>query len=892
MAGRSNKDEAVAEPVFQRNNTSYPVMMTEKLRKLHARYHAAQADTENIEHEWASLLRYYQYTVRSIFAEPDFGLGSTAAGTSNARGILCYHAMGLGKTRLAVAVALALWDVRPIVVMLPRSLRANFTKTIADVLLATDPRVREKGPEGTYVVKPELLKNAIARFTFVSMDAYNSAEQMSKASSGVPKSSKKSIMMPFTLDYLSGGLDGKLLIVDEAHNFFRAIINGDDESNARRIYDLIMISRNLRLLFLTGTPASKDPFELVPCFNMLAGFNLFPTQYETFYELYVDKGKRAVKNREHFANRIIGLVSHVTHMLPTEPKETNETTAPETVLASSAHSVEKLWELTKDLPVQELSTDVFDAIMREPVWGEDGKPFSISPFDVMTNPAKYPVEFAKIGAADLQYPVLLAEDEDGGNSLVIDGMHRIAKTILSNSDGANNKVKAIYVNKKMMEEAKKEPKTKPLSKRQPRDDGWFPEALPLIIDKVEMGHDQYRQYLLARERDHSEGGGSMSSGFGSVLTSKPLSLPGADKKAARSYYVHSRSIGNFMVPKGYADVPINDIPIEQFTSAIGPKLAVISERAYASPGPVLVYSQFVDVGGLRPLTRYLQKVGFQEWGKEGSIDSNVSIPFCYAVISGEVATEARAAIVKAFNSPANSHGKVIKAILVSKTGAEGLDLKWIRETHQIEPYWDRARDDQVRARAVRVGSHDGLPTAEREVQPYLYIAVANHAIWSAMIPTDREQQTIDEIFYERATARYELNSAFREVLSEACLECELFGYGAATKGGKRRACRTCVPTNAPLWHRDPATDARLPDSCELQSEREITATAITVDGTKYFYEEDPTSPFGFNFYELRLDLGAYAVVDLSNPIIPKLVRETLLALAGPGLTLAGPGRDE
>ena len=243
----------------------------------------------------------------------------------------------------------------------------------------------------------------------------------------------------------------------------------------------------------------------------------------------------------------------------------------------------------------------------------------------------------------------------------------------------------------------------------------------------------------------------------------------------------------------------------------------------------------------------------------------------YAVISGDVSTEERAEIVAAFNSPLNKHGAIIKAILVSKTGAEGLDLKWIRETHQLEPYWDRARDDQVRARAVRVGSHDGLPVAEREVQPYLYIATANPKIWDAMPAATREPATIDEQFYARATERYKLNCAFREVLAEACLECDLFGYTSASTF----ACRACVPTNAPLWLRDPAADTRTPDSCRPQQERTVTATPVELDGVTFYYEEDPASSFGYTFFEERADLGAYAPIDPADPRLPALVRAVI-----------------
>ena len=64
-------------------------------------------------------------------------------------------------------------------------------------------------------------------------------------------------------------LEGSMLIIDEAHNFFNAITNG--AKNAVSLYDLIMETKNVKLIFLSGTPVVNDPFELVPCFNMIRG---------------------------------------------------------------------------------------------------------------------------------------------------------------------------------------------------------------------------------------------------------------------------------------------------------------------------------------------------------------------------------------------------------------------------------------------------------------------------------------------------------------------------------------------------------------------------------------------------------------------------------------------
>lgn len=432
--------------VLIRNNTSFPTKVTVKLQTLYKQYLAAQEDDTAADHKWTLILKYYQYLCRAVMSDPEYGIGADG----NARGLLIYAAMGMGKTRLAVAIAMAMWDTRPIVVILAKSLQENFRSTVHSVVNMLH---KDASPEELVRIRNE----AMIKFSFVSMDAYNAADQMSGKSGKLR------------------GLDGKLVIVDEAHNFFRAIINSSSETaNARRMYDMIMNAHNLRLVFLTGTPAAKDPFELVPCFNMLTGTDLLPTQYEIFYKLYIDKPNHKIINRERLANRLIGLVSHVAPDRPSEPRTIH---AP----------------------------------------------------------------------------------------------------------------------------------------KQARDDGWFPESKPIIVDRVEMAVDQYRQYLLAREREEAESNTGEMSGPTSVMSTPALALPGSERKAMRSYFVKSRMLSTFCPPRDFVNASIDDMPEDIFTDQTAPKLALIAKRAAAATGPVLVYSQFVDAGGLKPLTRFLQQLGFTPW---------------------------------------------------------------------------------------------------------------------------------------------------------------------------------------------------------------------------------------------------------------------------------------
>jgi hypothetical protein len=708
--------------VLVQNSTSFPVQVSARLRALFSEYTSlskkhAEGEETSQRSLAAAALKYYQFLVREVLSNPEYGVGECG----NARGLLVYHTMGMGKTFLAVASAIALWDVRMPVILAPKSLQKNFKQTIEQYVAIMNPGLDEKALAAKQL-------QTVKRFRFVSLDAYNMATQMAKVTSGVGG---------------TGALNNRLLIVDEAHNLFRAIINSPSEkTNARRLYEMVMEAKNLRILFLTGTVPSKDPFELVPCFNMLAGYDLLPTQYEVFYKYYVDQPGKKIRHRNKLANRLMGMVSHVTHTLPSDPG------------TSSGESRARL-----------------------------------------------------------------------------------------------------------------------------RETGGFPEELETVVERVEMSPEQYRQYLLAREKEEAEGKGS--GGFAPtdrIANTPALSLPGAEAGVGSTYYVKSRSLSNFAPPRDLRGKAVTAMPATAFTAETSPKIARLVANLAKAEGPTLVYSQFVDVGGLAAIERFLQKAGYSEFHLAGQKREGPH----YAVISGAVKPDDRAKIQGVFNSRKNAHGELIKALLVSKTGAEGLDLKGVRQVHLLEPYWDKSREDQVKARGVRLGSHDHLPGAEREVQPFLYMAVANKKMFEGMRPTKKEgeapprryklieEETVDEKFHKRALLKQSLNLAFRRLLRDVCLECAINGYGG---------CRQCVPTDAPLFHEDPTRDLRIPDPCQPLKETEIAVEEIVLppgtEGEKaitYYYREDTTSPFGVNFFEYNEELEAYSPIDSSTGLFMRLYK--------------------
>ena len=170
------------------------------------------------------------------------------------------------------------------------------------------------------------------------------------------------------------------------------------------------------------------------------------------------------------------------------------------------------------------------------------------------------------------------------------------------------------------------------------------------------------------------------------------------------------------------------------------KIKQICESIMNSTGVVLVYSQYID-GGLVPIALALEELGFTRGGnlkslfktppvenidaitlkKKSDTEGSPFSPAHYAMITGEKSLSPNNSDeVKRLTSVDNKNGEKIKVVLISQAGSEGLDFKFIRQVHILEPWYNMNRIEQIIGRAVRTCSHKDLPFKERNVELYLY----------------------------------------------------------------------------------------------------------------------------------------------------------------------------
>jgi len=150
----------------------------------------------------------------------------------------------------------------------------------------------------------------------------------------------------------------------------------------------------------------------------------------------------------------------------------------------------------------------------------------------------------------------------------------------------------------------------------------------------------------------------------------------------------------------------------------------------------LVYSNYLD-SGVHEYAKRLEKEG---------------IP--HRVYSGGLTRKEKDQIVADYNS-----GKV-PVLLVSSSGAEGLDLKGTKLIQTLEPHFNKAKIKQVIGRGARFGSHEHLPEKERHVHVEHYQSV---------LPPSRFSKTpysIDKYLTEHSDDKDELFNQVRKLMKK------------------------------------------------------------------------------------------------------------------------------
>jgi len=798
------------------DNTNFPIAVTNKFKKLTKSYKKEK-----------EFLKYHQYLTEKYLILQD------------GRGLLCYYETGQGKTYLAIAIAehyRKLDGDRKIVILTAKSLASNFRDSLK-----------------TYMSKEEKMDDAASldmiskHYKFISSNASNVLSQLENIRTDdtmveVQNTIDRQLLeIQRTEKKYKGFLENSLIIVDEAHNMFNSISNGS--KNAIGFYDMVLKTKDIKLLFLTGTPIINNPFELTGCFNMLYGFKFFPEIKQDFDNWFINQEKLKIKNRSKFSNFLVGKVSYYGSRYFAEKNQTQE-----------GFPTQKPMNIIK-VPMSAYQYSVYSnlrAIERK----EASKGY------------KRESTFSRFGI-----------DDKGSAS----STYRVKSRQVSNFAFPNNilseaKLEQEFLRKlKDKKEAQKKRKLIKYNMSKKLTDTELSSTLKTGLEKyspkmLTMLQDIYKEHSKKKYKGIVYSGFVTAEGLGvfsKVLDVdgwtrfKPMKAVPVPKTGGRSKkYTQDDSLRAQW--EAWEDTVPRATEVNQkyFDRILGGKKKAKKDKTKDSKSADAVLQ------AQRSRTKKQDRR-------------------TYAIISGDVHPDDRDHIVKVLNSEANMRGEQISLLLLSSTGAEGLDLQGIRFVQLMEGYWNYARIKQIIARGVRYRSHVHLPKDEQNVQPYIYLSDYPVGIRDTL---SKEEPTTDFYIWKESLKNQILIDEFLSLLMEVSVDCQIHKNKIKDKKIRKTVkCKICTPTNKKLFYTSMTMqeNIELPNPCKeegddsssrAEASEQITAKELILDGDKkVYYTISDDDGMGIleriQVYEYNPELEAYMVMDDDHPLLPQILEK-------------------
>jgi hypothetical protein len=317
-----------------------------------------------------------------------------------------------------------------------------------------------------------------------------------------------------------------------------------------------------------------------------------------------------------------------------------------------------------------------------------------------------------------------------------------------------------------------------------------------------------------------------------------------------------------------------------------PKFLHILENIIDSDhkGIHLLYSQFKTLEGIGILKLVLKENNFAEFKikKNGSGEYILNVPNedmnkpMFASYTGSETPEEREIIKNVLNSnwklvPSsiiktietlsdnNFMGQIIKVLMITSSGAEGISLKNVRYVHITEPYWHPVRIHQVIGRARRICSHSDLPKELQTVNVFLYLMVFSEQQLSSDLSIelrlkdiskkDKKQViTSDEYLYEISSIKEEINASLLQSVKESAIDCSIHTRASSTE--KDIKCFVIGNPSENKYIYTPNIEAQDKDEGMKLNKRKqvLKLNELTINKIKYAYNKETQELYDYDSF--------------------------------------------
>jgi len=312
----------------------------------------------------------------------------------------------------------------------------------------------------------------------------------------------------------------------------------------------------------------------------------------------------------------------------------------------------------------------------------------------------------------------------------------------------------------------------------------------------------------------------------------------------------------------------------------------------------LVYTQFRALEGIGILKLILEANGFTQFKiKKAGENWELAIPPedvgkpTFALYTGTESSEEKEIIRNVLNNawkyvpdsivkklkliaPNNTLGEIIKVLMITSSGAEGISLKNVRYVHITEPYWHPVRTEQVIGRAKRICSHQGLPVELRTVTVFLYIMTftekqlsGDNTIELKTKDISRKDATVvvstDEAIYEIACAKEDITNSILYSVKEASIDCALH---IKTNASEKLQCFSFGSNDSGKFASELAFENEQSDAIADRNKKGLTWKAKTVElgGIKYAINPKTNEVYDLDSYMQNQPLKVGNLVKLAN----------------------------
>jgi hypothetical protein len=641
---------------------------------------------------------------------------------------------------------------------------------------------------------------------------------------------RNSHLKDLTRDYTINPFDNKVVIVDEAHNLISRIVNKikRPESLSMRMYEYLMSAENCKIVLLTGTPIINYPNEIAILFNILRGYiktwsfpiNIKSTKkinkeeminiFESFQILdfmdYKPSSKILTVTRNPFG--FININKDGTYKGVTNFKVTSKGNLSDNDFVRLITAILKQNDI--EVSASSIQVENFKAL-----------PDNIDTFQNF---------FIDSTTKQIKNDGLFKRRILGLTSYFKSAQEQLMPDFNKDTDFKVIKLPMSDYQFGIYEQARIEERKIEKSSKKPKKPGLDGDLYTDSVSTYRIFSRAFCNFVFPSENPrpfpNSDKGldGITESMDEDILDAIPVKdkinnpdgLYGADDielleseaKNDRDESYDQRIKDSLAFLKANAAKFLSPKGLETLSPKFLNVLENIKEPEHK--GLHLIYTQFRTIEGVGILKLVLEANGFTQF-KIKKNDAGLwvlNIPESeqgkptFALYTGTEDAEEKELIRNIYNgdweqvpetitsellpiSTNNLYGEIIKVLMITASGAEGISLKNTRYVHIMEPYWHPVRIEQVIGRARRICSHQNLPTELRTVNVFLYLMEFTASqlegenarelkLNDGSKLNDAIPVTSDEALYEISTIKEEISKQILTAVKESSMDCAVY----------------------------------------------------------------------------------------------------------------------